>query len=299
MNALRVLVACGVLAATGAGAAPAGNELQIYGASIVIDCSCDAGPSSNVLRAWIQDAADAVQTYYGRFPVRQLRIAVTGTPGRGVQSGITYTYGGALIRVSVGRDSSAADLKRDWVMTHEMVHLTQPELDERYVWLQEGLATFVEPIARAQAGQLSEEKVWGDMVRDMPKGLPAAGDRGLDNTSTWGRTYWGGAMFLLLADVGIREQTGNRYGLQQALRAMLEARGRVSNLRDLFEVGDRATNARVLSTLYEQMRDTPVTPDLVRLWKRLGVKLTSNGVEFDDDAALAGIRKAITAPPAN
>ena len=299
MNVLRALVACAVLAATGAGAAPAGNEIQIYGASIVIDCSCDAGPSSNVLRTWIQDAAQAVQTYHGRFPVRQLRIVVTATEGRGVQSGTTYTYGGALIRVSVGRDSSAADLKRDWVMTHEMVHLSQPELDERFVWMQEGLAVYVEPIARAQAGQLSEEKVWGDMARDMPKGLPAAGDRGLDNTSTWGRTYWGGAMFFLLADVGIREQTGNRYGLQQALRAMLEARGEVSNLRDLFEVGDRATNVRVLSTLYEQMRDTPVTPDLVGLWKRLGVKPTSDGVEFDDGAPLASIRKTITAPPAN
>ncbi len=295
MKALRVLVACAVFAATGAGAAT--SELRIDGTTIVIDCSCDAGPASSVLRPWIQDAAKAVQTYYGRFPVQQLRIAVTPAEGRGVKSGTTYTYGGALIRVSVGRDSSAADLRRDWVMTHEMVHLAQPELDDRFAWMQEGSAVYVEPIARAQAGQLSEEKVWGDMVRDMPNGLPGAGDRGLDNTHTWGRTYWGGAMFFLLADVGIRERTNNRYGLQDALRAMLDARDGSGDLRKLFKVGGRTTGTTVLTKLYDEMRDTPVVPDLAGLWKRLGVRLTSDGVEFDDDAPLAGIRKAITAPP--
>lgn len=50
----------------------------------------------------------------------------------------------------------------------------------------------MEPIARAQIGGLSLERVWGDMMRDMPQGLPAAGDEGLDNTHTRGRTYWGG-----------------------------------------------------------------------------------------------------------
>ena len=273
------------------------NELRIDGATITIDYGCSRGPSLDVLRPWVQDAADAIKIYYGRFPVRHLRIAVTATEGRGVQSGTTYTYSGALIRVSVGRDSSPVDLKRDWVMTHEMVHLTQPQLGDRFAWMQEGLAVYVEPIARAQVGQLSEEKVWGDMVRDMPKGLPAAGDQGLDNTHTWGRTYWGGAMFFLLADVGIREQTGNRYGLQHALRAMLDSRGKDSNLRDLIAVGDRATHTNVLSKLYGQMRDTPLTPDLNDLWRRLGVTAVDGRVRFDDDAPLAQMRRAITRLP--
>ena len=42
------------------------------------------------------------------------------------------------------------------------------------------------------------------------------GGFGLDNTHTWGRTYWGGAMFCLLADVEIRRRTHNRRGLQDA-----------------------------------------------------------------------------------
>jgi hypothetical protein len=47
------------------------------------------------------------------------------------------------------------------------------------------------------------------MMRDMPKGLPQAGDQGLDNTDTWGRKYWGGAMFCLMADIEIR-RSGRR-----------------------------------------------------------------------------------------
>src|SRR5260370_11557077 len=91
--------------------------------------------------------------------------------------------------------------------------------------MEEGIDTYVEPIVRAYVGRLTCEQVWGDMVRDMPQGLPEAGDQGLDNTRTWGRTYWGGAIFCLLADIGIRKHTGNAKGLQDALRAINRAGG--------------------------------------------------------------------------
>ncbi|MGH8699586.1 MAG: hypothetical protein ACREVR_00230, partial [Burkholderiales bacterium] len=201
-------------------------EILPGGASIKVTCSgAAAGLDMAVLRDWITESAAAVSVYYGRFPVQRLRIVVDAVEGRGAQSGTTYTYDGALIRVGVGRFTSHADLKRDWIMTHEMVHLGFPQLAERHAWMEEGLATYVEPIARAQAGQLSEEKVWRDMVEGLPQGLPAAGDRGLDNTHTWGRTYWGGALFFLLADLRIREQTANRVGLQDALRTILNRGG--------------------------------------------------------------------------
>ena len=91
-------------------------------------------------------------------------------------------------------------------MVHEMVHTALPDMDERYGWLSEGLAVYVEPIARVQAGDLTAEEIWQAMMRDMPKGLPQTGDQGLDNTDTWGRKYWGGAMFCLFADIEIRKR---------------------------------------------------------------------------------------------
>jgi hypothetical protein len=274
------------------------DEMAFGRARISIHYQNDTGALDRALiRQWILDSATAVQAYYGRFPVQALRIEIDGVEGHGAQSGITFAYDGALIRVGVGRFSSATDLKRDWIMTHEMVHLTFPKLADQQVWLEEGVATYVEPIARAQAGQLSEETIWTDMVEGMPKGLPATNDQGLDNTHTWGRTYWGGALFFLLADVRIREQTANRLGLQDALRAILRAGGNNEmswDVRRALVAGDQATGTHVLIELYEEMHARPVTPDLAKLWQGLGVKRTARGIEFDDSAPQASVRRAIT-----
>ncbi len=276
-------------------------EIRPGDASIKVTCYGDTGGlDMGELHDWISESAAAVSVYYGRFPVKRVRIAVDALEGRGAQSGTTYAYNGALIRVGVGRFSSLADLKRDWIMTHEMVHLGFPQLGERHAWVEEGLATYVEPIARAQAGQLSEEKVWHDMVEGLPHGLPAAGDLGLDHTHTWGRTYWGGALFFLLADLRIREQTSNRFGLQDALRTILNQGGNNEanwEVRRTFEIGDAATGTKVLADLYDEMRAAPVAPDLGELWKRLGVHMQAGRVTFDERAPLAGIRRAITAKP--
>lgn len=298
----RACLAVLLLIAAIAGAADVANEIKLPGASIDLDFAGDStGLDRGEVREWITASAHAVQTYYGRFPVKQLRIRIETGDGHGARSGTTFGYNGALIRVNVGRDSNNADLKRDWVMTHEMVHLAMPEMSDDHAWLEEGLATYVEPVARAKVGQLTPAKIWHDMVSDMPKGLPAAGDRGLDNTHTWGRTYWGGAIFYLLADVRIRERTDNQFGLQDALRAIVAAGGNVQvawDVRRVLETGDKATGTKVLVELYDEMRATPVTPDLAQLWQRLGVKITREGAEFDDAAPLASIRRAITAQPA-
>jgi predicted metalloprotease with PDZ domain len=100
---------------------------------------------------------------------------------------------------------------------------------EQHHWIEEGLATYVEPIARTRAGDLTAQKVWADMMDSMHQGLPQPGDRGLDFTPTWGRAYWGGALFCLLPDIEIRKQTGNRKGLEDAMRGILHAGGNIES----------------------------------------------------------------------
>ncbi len=254
----------------------------------------------HVLKAWIEKSAKAVALYYGRFPVASARILIVPVPGHGIRGGQAFGYRGAAIRLQVGRDSDQSDLTRDWKAVHEMVHLALPDEGQRHLWLSEGLAVYVESVARVQAGDLTAEKIWGDFVRDMPQGLPQAGDRGLDNTPTWGRTYWGGAIFCLLADVEIRKRTGNRVGLQQALRGILSAGGnheRDWRIERVLDVADEAVGVPVLSELYAKMRAEPYAPDLATLWRDLGVVVRNGRVTFDDDAAMAPIRRAITAAP--
>jgi hypothetical protein len=260
-------------------------------------------PRSAIME-WLETSAKAVSVYFGKFPVASARVLIVPDPGDGVQGGTTFGFRGAAIRLLVGSDATEADLDDDWKAVHEMTHLALPDVEDSHLWLAEGIAVYVEPIARVQADDLTAEKIWGDMVRDMPQGLPKKGDRGLDRTPTWGRTYWGGAMFCLLADVEMRKETGNKVGLQQALRGILAAGGdheqdwREWPVKRIFSVGDKATGTTVLSDLYAKMRDKPYAPDLDALWRELGISAADGHVTFDDSAPLAPIRRAITAVPA-
>jgi hypothetical protein len=218
--------------------------------------------------------------------------------GSGIRWARTYALTGAHIRVGIGTNTRPEDFASDWILTHEFVHLALPQLPDEHDWLQEGAATYVEPVARAEAGQLTPERVWAEFVLQMPQGLPAAGDRGLDNSSTWGRTYWGGALFCLVTDVEIRKRTENRFGLRDALRAILANGGTLDHrwsVRDAFKVGDSATGVTVLTDTYEAWRTKPVQVDLDDLWRQLGVERQGRRAILHDDAPLADIRRAITA----
>jgi hypothetical protein len=246
---------------------------------------------------WVKASAKAVSTYYGRFPVKSLRLLFVPVDGPRVRGGTTWGYRGAAIRMMLGQAAREDDLRRDWVMVHEMVHTALPDMEERYNWLSEGLAVYVEPIARVQAGDLTAEEIWLAMMRDMPKGLPQAGDQGLDNTDTWGRKYWGGAMFCLMADIEIRKATGNRLGLQDAMRGVLAAGGSHEvdwSIERILATADKAVGVNVLTHLHNEWGRKPVAPDLDRLWRDLGLRNKDGSVEFDSAAPLAAIRAAIT-----
>jgi hypothetical protein len=162
---------------------------------------------------WITTSAQAVALYYDGFPVSHLRLLLTPEPERaGVRFGTTFGGKHPLIKIWLGQFTDEEMLRHDWVMTHEMVHLAFPQVPEQHHWLEEGIATYVEPLARFGVGQVPVEKIWQDLVQGLPHGLPQPGDQGLDHTHTWGRTYWGGALFCFLADLEIRQRTTNRQG---------------------------------------------------------------------------------------
>ena len=255
--------------------------------------------SREEILAWVRSAADSVTTYYHRYPVPRVTIRVIPFKGEGIRGGQAFgADGGGMIRIHVGSETTSSDFTTDWVMTHEMVHLAFPSVAEQHHWIEEGIATYVEPIARTKAGHMQASEMWYELMRDLPQGLPASGDAGLDNTHTWGRTYWGGALFCFLADLEIHRQTHNRKGLEDALRGILAAGGDIRQDWDLdnaLSIGDSTTGVAVLMPLYEQMKDTPFNVDLSNLWKQLGLELRGKGALFNGNAPLAATRIAITA----
>lgn len=283
-------------------------SLLIGGANLQIEFSGAAPdlPKASII-AKISQSAEAVAAYYGKFPVSSARIQVVVTTGEhGVLHGTTWADRDgfpAVTRLFVGQHIAQRELDADWVVTHELVHTALASLPDSQHWMEEGIATYVEPIARSQSGQLPPEQVWAGMLEGMWHGEPESSDRGLDRTHTWGRTYWGGALFCLVADVNIRRQTNNIYGLQDALRAVVEAGGTINKnwlLTRVLSVGDRATHTSVLEDLYRNWSDTPVRVDLPLLWHQLGVQEESGHVVFDTAAPLSHVRLGITAPrPSN
>ena len=268
-----------------------------------IDVTIESGQwklSQAELIHWVQLAGEAVATYYGRSPVPHLVIRIAPFDGRGVRHGTTWGRdGGGLIKIGVGAQTQPAELTEDWMLTHEMVHLAFPSVADEHHWIEEGISTYVEPIARIQAGQMTALQMWTDLARDMRKGVPNPDDKGLDHTHTWASTYWGGALFCFMADVKIREQTHNKKGLQDALRGILNAGGDIRydwKLEDAFRLGDRSTGVSVLTELYGKMKDQPMAVDLSTMWTQLGIESDGKTVHLNDGAPLAAIRRAITSP---
>ena len=277
-------------------------ELSVAGATLHVDFDPHAfSGGGGPMLEWVRRSAEIVAGYYGMFPARSATVRlVAESGGGGVQGGKTFANPDAFIRVQVGHEVTDAQLAADWVLVHEMTHLALPDTGEEHAWLSEGIATYVEGVARVQAGNRSETDVWAEELRQMPRGLPDSGDRGLDHTHTWGRTYWGGAMFCLLADVDIRRRTQLRFGLQDALRAVLRASGGLGTdwpIERVLRTGDAAVGTKTLEELYAQMKDTPVTPDLMALWRQLGVVPDGTGVRLENDAPLADVRRAIMRAP--
>lgn len=254
--------------------------------------------SDDEVAAWTTTSAAALAAYLGRFPLpRALVLVVPGT-GPWVGVGRTLAGGGGSIFMRVGDAATTKHLGDDWVMVHEMIHLSFPSVAREHDWAEEGLATYVEPVVRARAGLVTPEAAWAGLVAGLPKGLPRAGDRGLDRTPTWGRTYWGGALFWLLADVRLRKATGNAKGLEHAIRGLIDAGATNATRRDLEDalaIADAAVGTNVLVPLHRAMGTSPHPVDLPALWAELGIVANGATVRFDDGAPSAAIRRAITA----
>ncbi len=255
--------------------------------------------SASAYEGWVRRSGQMIADYYGgTLPVPGLEIKLV-TDGRG-SVGYGHHRQGRWITVHCGHRTKQSSLDGDWVMVHEMLHATFPDLPDRHRWMQEGLSTYLEKIVRARAGDIDEENVWRRLSKSMHHGRPRRGDLGLDRTHTWGRTYWGGALFWMVADVELRRATDNGKGLRDAL---LHIAAKGGNARKVWatskvcEACDAGTGTTIVSDLYAAMAEAPGDVDLERLWGELGiVNYGYDSIDLDDRAPLAGIRRAITAP---
>lgn len=248
---------------------------------------------------WIDVSAQSIASYYGAYPVAQTRIVIYQTDGDSVEYGET-TYnddeGQGEIDIYVGRQATREDLMSSWTLTHEMVHLTFPIVRSSDRWLAEGIATYVEPIARMRKGLVSKEEIWEDLINGLPKGMSGGRISAMRGTSEWGQVYWGGAAFCLLADIKIRKATDNRLGLEDALAAISRKGGTAAsfmNASEALSVGDQFIGQDILLPLYQHFQDKTVHISLDEIWQALGIIEDDGAIKFDNMAPLAETRDSI------
>ncbi len=74
----------------------------------------------------VQDVADAVGHFYGKFPVARTRSLILPIAGQhGVLQGTTWGNRdgfSAFLRLRIGSATTTEELKDDWILTHEIVH---------------------------------------------------------------------------------------------------------------------------------------------------------------------------------
>lgn len=275
------------------------ERVTVAGGVVDVAIGQVAAPRAEVVE-WVRRSAAAVAGYYGALPVPRVQVIVVPGGRRPIGFGTTLGNGGASIVVWLGSATTRADFERDWVLTHELSHLGLPNVPRAQHWLEEGLATYLEPVARARAGLLPAAELWKGLAEGLPKGLPRAGEDGFDRNGRWGTTYWGGALFWLLADVEIRERTSGRRSLADALRAIPRAGGTIAvrwPVERVLATGDRATGTDVLTSLYARFGRAAANygpSELDATLRGLGVTVESGVVRFDDTAPRAALRRAIT-----
>lgn len=272
------------------------DVVEVGGARLKVVLEGEAGRLDRArVHAWVRHSAEMVSDYYGgRFPVPEMTVEIARRSGSGV--GFGQHRDGRWIRVRVGRNSSDETLDRDWVMPHEMLHAGFPDLDSRHRWMQEGLSTYLQTVLRVRAGIYTPEEMWSTWLRMMPLGRPA-GDRGLDRSRSWGRLYWGGALFWMMVDLELRRRSDNRLSLRDVVQGLVAAGGdgRANwSTQRVREVADEATGTTVVSEIYAAMAEAPGDVDLDALWRELGVSAgPSEDLRFDDAAPLAAIRQGM------
>lgn len=257
------------------------------------------------MQAWLTDAARMVAGVYGCFPVPRLQLLVVPNargnepvPGAYVARG-----GGPSVHFFINQRHPIEEFFADWTATHELAHLLLPLVEDRDAWLSEGLATYYQNVLRARAGRISEQEAWSMLHAGFVRGRNNAADLTLAQATqamyrgnTHLRVYWGGAALILLADVGLRQQTGGRQSMDRALEALhaccLEA-GKIWSAAELLAKLDELTGTSIFSALYSAHVASREFPDLSAVYRQLGLRANGSSVQLLDDGPQRQLRASI------
>jgi hypothetical protein len=292
------------------------QTLDVAGATLEVTALGPDRPPVQV-SAWLIESAQAVAALSGRFPVPRMAILLCAQPApRPVLVGYFSRGGGPVALFFVS--SQPVDLELDdhettgrWVLTHELAHAWLPPVVRRDAWFNEGLATWQQDLLARRAGIIkSDEAYWLHLLRGLDTGaMRAASDQmsvaetsvNMHARQSYQHTYWAGVALILLAEVEARQAGASIDDVVLALRRRFPDDDRPRSALELLaavesEGGPVAAAAAAWRKVWERERDQPF-PDTRAALQALGVARDAEGrLLLDDDAPLAHVRHALTAP---
>lgn len=273
---------------------PAGGEVEvaILGRTTHVD---DA-----TLCAWVLQAANEVLTVRHTFPFPRITVRLAVVPHRDDPGlfGMLLWSSPPSISVLVGQESSPAEFAHDWVLVHEMLHMTHPTFMPHVAWLTEGIATYYTELARARSGRQTAEHAWNELLKGFNRGHAEVGSHTLQEVvtddDTYQGLYWSGALFALDLDVRLRRVTHNARGLDAVLD-LLATTHPVATLEDFGAAVDQVAGQPLFQALLDQHWTRPAFAEQAGLLQALGVKVVTGGVKLEA-APDSALRERLEAP---
>ena len=259
--------------------------------------------------SWIREAASAVSSLYGRFPLQQPQVLVVpiGEQSEAVPWAQVLRGGGAAAHFFVDQNRPLSEFRKDWTATHELSHMLLPYVGRDDAWLSEGLASYYQNVLRARAGMVSEEVAWQKLYAGFERGRRGTRDESLADVSGnmrenggYMRVYWSGAAIALMADVELRRRSNGRMSLDIAMSELAECclpGDRTWSAREVFTRLDDITGSNVFMTLYKQNISARHFPDVTETSDQLGITERGNKLHLSSKQDALARRAAIMSRP--
>jgi hypothetical protein len=281
------------------------GSVQVPGSTLRL-AVVDGSPPVKIdeIRTWIRRGALSVASIYEQFPISSPQVLVVpiGPWSEPVPWGQVLRGGGPSVQLFIDQTRPLDEFIEDWTLVHELSHMVLPLINYDEPWLYEGVATYYQNILRARSGELSERQAWQKHHEGFQRGKKgtrrgttlAEASKNMMRTHAFMRVYWSGTAMALLADVHLRQQNNSLDRALWDLKQCCLPSNRQWTSLELMEELDRLTRTKTFTRLYERHVHSDKFPDLTDAYEQLGLVVENGHVSFDNDAALAQIRRDIT-----
>ena len=286
------------------------QEVAVPGARLRVSVLDGDHPAeADDMKRWIAEAANAVATLYGSFPLASPQVLVVprGESGEAVPWAQVLRGGGAAAHFFVDASRPLSEFSEDWTAAHEFSHMLMPYIHRDDAWLSEGFASYYQNVLRARAGMLDPEQAWDKLYKGFQRGRDGTRGKTLSEASrsmgrdrAFMRVYWSGAAIALAADVELRRRTGGAQSLDTAMAALRDCclpSERAWTGREVFDRLDRLTGDTVFRELYDAHVPGRRFPDVGEVSASLGIVERGDRLRFRPDPEAEALRDAIMSPP--